>query len=193
MALDLPISDIMVYVNDALQQFGSKCQIDGSATYIMMSNIDKQNTNDNLKQAVISKNISVKKGSKIVFDDGKVAIVYTVPNDDMVSYSSQLLMCNGKIQLLEENTVYDENTGKIISKSLDVKKELDGYIERESYDEKNIDLGLSQEERLKFVTFIDNDVKINDLVLFKDKKYKVIDIDNVVDGLLIIRIGGIKL
>lgn len=192
MPLDLPISDVKVYVEDAINQLGIVCTVDGVPTKIMVSDTtDSTNTmKEFIKLAVVSKDIDIKKGSAVIFADGRKAIVLTMPNDDMVSYSMRLLMCNSTVAIYNNVTLYDD-VGDILEEVKFYKPELQGYIERITAREKILDLGIMNEAILKYITYTNADVVLYDYIEYKNKTYRVIDIDDVTDGILVLQLESV--
>lgn len=193
MAFDLPIDDVKVYIEDLLAQMGSSCTIDGVSTKIMISDLERafNNIQENSKQAVISKDVAIVRGSKVNFTDGRKAICYTIPNDDIVSYSAKILMCNSTVDIYEYLEQYAPN-GDVTDIQENIRATLDGFIERLTAKEKQFDVGLLHEAILRFTTYVDSDIKMDDIVFFKNEKYRVIDIDPIVEGLLIAQLASIR-
>jgi len=193
MPLDLPIDDVKVYVNDLLDQIGKSCTIDGISTKIMLSDLEYTRSflEENMKQAVIPQGVSVHRGSKVLItDSGLTGIVYTNPNDDLVSLSVRLLICNSSIQVKTYVKVYDKDTGDLTGNTSSLSTAITGFIERVSATEKQYDMGLLHETVLRFITFAGASIKMDDSVQFNNKNYKVIDINELTDGLLMVQLAN---
>ncbi|MGE6227629.1 hypothetical protein [Paenibacillus chitinolyticus] len=199
MAFDLPIDDVTSYVEELLVQIGKVCTIDGVATKIMISDLQRafSNIDENSKQAVVSKKIAVDKGSIINFADGTVGLAYTIPNDDIVSLSMKILMCNANVEILRYEEVFDEDPasstfGDILNEGEISKGFVNGFIERLTAREKQYDVGLLHESVLRFISDISANIQMDDIVVFKKKKYRVIDIDEITEGLCVIQLASVR-
>lgn len=189
MALDLPISDVKEYVESFMQQIGIDCTIDGIPTKVMLSDVSTYyNLHENMKQAVLLRDIPVRRGSKIITQNG-VSLVYTMPNDDLVSWSVKILMCNATLELIRQDIVYDEDTGDIISDSGSSANMIDGFIERAGALDKIYDLGIINEYAMKLTICSDTDVCVNDRIRYRNRLYRVIDINDMTGGLLLLLLG----
>jgi hypothetical protein len=158
----------------------------------MLSDLERtySNLQENMKQAVVPHDIAVGRGSKIEFlSTGKLGIVYNSPNDDLVSTSLRILICNTKVSVMEFNEIYDDDNGDITFSGYVEKATLDGFIERLSAQEKQYDVGLLHEAILRFVTYVDTDITLEDRVQFKAKQYRVVDIDEITEGLRVIQLA----
>jgi uncharacterized protein YkvS len=192
--IDLPISEVTGYLEGLLNELGDECVIDDLyETKIMISDLQRafNNLQENSKQAVISKSIPVDRGSIIRFKDGRTAIVHTIPNNDIVSYSCKILMCNGTVKVYGYNEQYAPN-GDVISKGEYEKSQVMGFIERLTAREKQFDGGLLHESILRFTTYVDADIDLDDIVSYKGKKYRVIDIDDITDGLWVVQLATVR-
>lgn len=192
-SIDLPLAEITSYMEGLLESLGVDCTIDGVSTKILISDI-KDNLDafsSNSKQIVISKTITVQKGSLVELHTGTNGIIYTAISDDMVSNSAKMLICNAVINVLSHETTYQTN-GDISSDEETISCVLLGFIERVSAREKQMDIGLLYDTTLRLITFSDAEIVMDDIVDYKEKKYKVIDIDNITEGLLIIQLASIR-
>jgi len=194
MALELPIADITQTLNEALDGFGTACTIDGVATNILIS--DEMPTNNFLKDAsklcVVKKAIAIQRGSKVIFtEDNKKGIVYTIPNNDMVAWSIRMLICNAVMITYEQVDTYDENTGDLLSSGEIPDSMIDGYVERLNATEKLLDVGLLHEAEIRFTTYDDVSLALEDVVNIKNKKYKIIDVNDMTDGLLVMQLESV--
>ncbi len=194
MALELPTEEVKIYIEEALEQFGILCTVDKTqSTKIMISDLLRSYSNimENQKQAVVSKDITVIRGSEIEFFDGRMAIVFSIPNDDLVSLSMKILMCNAKLTVADTVDDYNDD-GDIIGRHSETRTILSGFIERLTAKEKQFDVGLLHDAVLRFVTYVDADIGLDDGVEFKTKKYRVIDIDDITEGLLVVQLASVR-
>jgi hypothetical protein len=191
--VDLPINEVTGYLEGLLNQLGDECTIDGVQTKIMISDLIRiyDYIQENQKQAVVSKTITIKRGSKVLFHDGRKAMAYTIPNDDIVSYSTKLLMFNASLVIKNNEPTYNDD-GDIISLDDSDRAVIDGFIERVTYNDKQFDVGVLPQIILRFTTYPDSQIKLNDNVMYKGKKYKVLDVNDVTEGLLVIELGDVK-
>lgn len=199
-AFDLPIGEVKGYITDLMEQIGEVCVIDTQApTKVMIADLDKiySNLQQNMKKTVFLHDTVVERGSRVEFTDGRKAIVYTVPNDDIVSKSAQILLCNCSPEILSYGEVYDTNPssktfGDVISKGLVHKAVADGFIERLSAKEKQFDVGLLHDAILRLVTFQGTNVALEDILIYKDKHYRVIDVDDITEGILVVQLATVR-
>ncbi|WP_336786951.1 hypothetical protein [Paenibacillus sp. MMO-177] len=199
MAFDLPIDDVTSYVEELLVQIGEDCVVDGVPTKIMISDLQKaySNIDENSKQAVVSKKIPINKGSTIQFTSGKTALVYTIPNDDIVSLSMTVLMCNANVEVFRYGQIFDEDPtsstfGDMLNDGETSKGIVIGFIERLTAREKQYDVGLLHESVLRFISDVDSDIQLEDIVVFKNKKYRVVDIDDITEGLHVVQLASVR-
>lgn len=198
-AFDLPIEEIKVYIDELMEQIGENITVDGVPTKAMLADLERaySNLEQNMKRMVFLYDTKIKRGSKIIFNQDKIGIVYTVPNDDIVSLSADVVICNARPEVLRYEEVFDTNPnsptyGDILSKSTVSKGYFDGFIERLTYREKQMDVGLLHDAILRFVTFQGVDIQLGDTFIYKGKKYRVIDLDDITDGILIIQLENLR-
>lgn len=198
-AFDLPINEVTGYVDDLMAQIGENVMIDGVSSKVMIADLERvySNMHQNMKRTVFLLNTKVRRGSKVEFEDGKTAIVYTEPNNDIVSKSAEILLCNSQISFYKYGEVYDTDPtspsyGDIVSKGLNLKGEYFGFIERLTAKEKQFDVGLLHDAILRFVTFRNSDIELDDIAIYKNKKYRVIDVDDITEGILVIQLANVR-
>lgn len=197
---DLPTDEVKGYVKSLMEQIGESVVIDDTiSTKIMIADLERvyDNLQQNMKRTVFKHDVVVSRGSRIHFNDGRIAIVYTVPNDDIVSKSAQILLCNSKVEVLTYGEVYDTDPnsktfGDIISKGLVHKEFCDGFIERLTAKEKQFDVGLLHDAILRFVTFQNANIDFEDIIIYKNKHYRVIDVDDITDGILVVQLATVR-
>lgn len=199
MAFDLPIKDVTQYVEELLVQIGEDCTVDGVPTKVMISDLQRtyNNIQENSKQAVVSNKISIDKGSIINFSDGRTGLVYTIPNNDIVSLSMTILMCNATVEVFRFEETYDNDPssktfGDIVSDGEESKGLVVGFIERLTAREKQYDVGLLHESILRFITSVGVDVQMEDHIVFKGKRYRVVDIDDITEGLHVVQLASVR-
>lgn len=198
-AFDLPINEVKGYVSDLMVQIGENVTVDGVSTKIMIADLERiySNLQQNMKNTVFLYDTTVTRGSRVNFEDGKVAIVYNNPNDDIVSKSAQILICNSSPEIYRYGEVYDTNRksptyGDIISKGLSLRGTAYGFIERLTAKEKQFDVGLLHDAILRFVTFKSTDTDLGDIFKYKGKQYRVIDVDDITEGILVIQLASVR-
>lgn len=187
--IELPIEEVTGYLEGLLIGLGTDCTIAGQSTKVMMSDLTKtyNNIEQNSKQVVVSKAVNVKRGDKVEFPDGRTAIVYTIPNDDVVSYSLRFLMCNSYMTFKRKGKdVYDENTGDLLVQDAPVEVSVHGFIEILSASSQEYDMGKSIKSNLRFTTFPDASIKVGDIALFEGREYDVYHIDDITEGRIVV-------
>lgn len=196
---DLPIDEVKNTLKDLMTQIGEEVLVDSVTTKIQLADLEKiySNLQQNMKRTVFLYDTIVSRGSRIDFKDGRVAIVYNTPNDDIVSKSAQILICNSKPEVFRFGEVYDTDPtsktfGDIKSQGLTSKGKADGFIERLTAKEKQYDVGLLHDAILRFITFIGTDIMLGDILRYNNKKYKVIDIDDITQGILVVQLANVR-
>jgi hypothetical protein len=193
MALDLPISDVSTYVEELLDQIGQDCTINGVATKIMISDIQKPFGDVQEKQAVVSHSVVVSQGTIINFSSGLTGIVYSHPTDDMVSFSMKVVVLNATVHRTRVGEpVLDENTGDILTEGVTDSVDILGYAQRVSSMLREAGMGLMQECVVALITPSDVDILMDDNINFKGKDYTVIDVDDITDGIYVIQLATVR-
>lgn len=198
-SFDLPINEVSGYVEDLLTQMGERVEVDGFPTTIMTADLQRTyyKMEESMKDTVFLHNLNVSRGSKVVFEDGSVAIVFTVPNDDLVSKSGRILFCNSQVEFGKFTEIYDDDPtsktyGDIISRGFVADRTYDGYIERVTAREKQYDFGLLHETTIKFVTFGNANINYDDIAVFRGREYKIVDIDDIAKGILTVQLASVQ-
>lgn len=203
MALDLPIDDIMPYIDDAMEQIGVPCYIDGYYTKIMISDLERvySDLQANSKLAVVRKSVPFVRGSSVHFtDDDSHAIVFSEPVDDIVSYSCQILRYNAFIKIEETKyNQYDKETGDIIyQESFSEPTLIHGYCEKTGGSENFHNAGRSSVSELLLVTSSKVEVALGNIasILYdgdslNNTKFRITDIDDVTSGLFRIKLVSV--
>lgn len=201
MTLDLPIEEMKEYVNSILDQIGEEVtvNINGKTLKIMIADLAKvyNNLDQNTKRVVLPHQSKIKRGDRIEFQDGRVGIVYTVPDDAVVSDYFEMVMCNAKIDVYFRGVEYDADPdsltfGDVIKEGDILRGQYEGFIERIGHRERNEDAGIFQDSILRFVTFYYPEISVEDIFYYRGKKYRVIDIDNITEGTLIIQLANLR-
>lgn len=197
---DLPTDEVKGYINDLMEQIGDEVVIDYTqTTKVMIADLERvyDNLQQNMKRTVLRQDINIKRGSRLDFKDGRIGIVFTSPNDDIVSLSAQILVCNSKPEILSYGELYDNDPksktyGDTIDKGLVHKCFADGFIERIDAKENQYDVGILHDAVLRFITFQGTDVALEDILIYHNKNYRVIDIDDITDGILVIQLASVR-
>lgn len=194
---ELPIDDVKGYVNDLMiHQIGSKVLVDGQTEFLMLSDLEKIYTNlqSNMKNAVFLHTSVARRGSRIEFKNGAVAIVYTNPNDDLVSLSAKIVICNAKLTIYRPERAYDEDPnsptyGDETERLMAKQAGLDVFIERINGEMRHRDVGLLHDTIMQCVTFQKDvypddgeGILVGDIIDYKGKYYEISDIDMITSG-----------
>lgn len=185
--IELPIDEVTGYLEGLLIGLGTECTINEIPTRVMMSDLTKtyNNIEQNSKQVVVSKSVNVKRGDPVAFPDGRTAIVYTMPNDDVVSYSVRFLMCNSLVRFTRKgNDIYDEETGDLLVDATENEVLTDGFIEIMNSTSQEYDMGRTTRGNVRFTTYPDMDIKVGDVAHYEGKMYDVYHIDDITEGRL---------
>lgn len=185
--IELPIDEVTGYLEGLLIGLGVDCVINGIPSKVMMSDLTKtyNNLEQNSKQVVVSKSVNINRGDKVVFPDGRTAIVFTMPNDDVVSYSVRFLMCNSVIKFTRKGKdVYDENTGDLLINDTEAEVVTDGFVEIINSTAQEFDMGRTTRGTVKFTTYPDIAIKAGDVAHYDGKMYDVYHIDDITEGRL---------
>lgn len=197
---DLPIDEVKGYINDLMDQIGEDVVIDYTInTKVMIADLEKiySNLQQNMKQLVLLYDVVINRGSRVDFADGKIGIVYIVPNDDIVSKSTQIVLCNCDSEVLTYGETYntDPNSktfGDVLTRGLIHKSYIDGFIERLSAKEKQFDVGLLHDSVLRLITFQNAQIALEDILIYRNKNYKIIDIDDITEGILVVQLATVR-
>lgn len=183
MALNLPIEESVELLKGIMEQLGVDATVNGVPTKIMVSDLNRDYSrfSDHIKQATVLKEVPLQRGSEVRFADGNSAIVFTIPNDDIVSNSCKLLMCNGVLQKVQIETQYDENTGDILSEQEVIVAEYPAFIQRRSGGEMLIDAGIFHEATVQAITALGCDLAHGDKVEINGKSFRVTDVDDMTE------------
>lgn len=188
---DLPLDDIKTYVNDLLiNQIGTRVLVDGQPEFIITSDLKKiySNIQSNMKEATFLHTSVAKRGSIVEFLNGTQAIVYNIPNDDIVILSARIIIFNNHIDFFRPRVEYDENPKS--STYGDVKEILfmreqsvPVFIEKIGVDFRNQDVGLLHDTVYRVIgsqSLIDT--KVGDVVMVEGRYYEISDVDTLTSG-----------
>lgn len=188
---DLPLDDIKTYVNDLLiNQIGTRVLVDGQPEFIITSDLKKiySNIQSNMKEATFLHTSVAKRGSIVEFLNGTQAIVYNIPNDDIVILSARIVVFNNRIDFFRPRVEYDENPKS--STYGDVKEILfmreqsvPVFIEKIGVDFRNQDVGLLHDTVYRVIgsqSLIDT--KVGDVVMVEGRYYEISDVDTLTSG-----------
>lgn len=188
---DLPLDDIKTYVNDLLiNQIGTRVLVDGQPEFIITSDLKKiySNIQSNMKEATFLHTSVAKRGSIVEFLNGTQAIVYNIPNDDIVILSARIVVFNNHIDFFRPRVEYDENPKS--STYGDVKEILfmreqsvPVFIEKIGVDFRNQDVGLLHDTVYRVIgsqSLIDT--KVGDVVMVEGRYYEISDVDTLTSG-----------
>lgn len=188
---DLPLDDIKTYVNDLLiNQIGTRVLVDGQPEFIITSDLKKiySNIQSNMKDATFLHTSVAKRGSIVEFLNGTQAIVYNIPNDDIVILSARIIIFNNHIDFFRPRVEYDENPKS--STYGDVKEILfmreqsvPVFIEKIGVDFRNQDVGLLHDTVYRVIgsqSLIDT--KVGDVVMVEGRYYEISDVDTLTSG-----------
>ncbi len=202
-AFDLPIDEVKGYVSDMMSQMGQNATVDIVPSKVMVADLERaySNLQQSMKRIIFLYDTVVKRGSRIEFVDEverNIAIVFTNPNDDIVNKSAKILICNSKPKFTRKTETYitdpiSPNFGDIITNTGTPRIQyFDGFIERLSAKEKQYDVGLLHDAILRFITFEGSDIQLDDIVEFRNKSYRVIDVDDITEGILVIQLANVR-
>lgn len=188
---DLPLDDIKTYVNDLLiNQIGTRVLVDGQPEFIITSDLKKiySNIQSNMKEATFLHTSVAKRGSIVEFLNGTQAIVYNIPNDDIVILSARIVVFNNHIDFFRPRVEHDENPKS--STYGDVKEILfmreqsvPVFIEKIGVDFRNQDVGLLHDTVYRVIgsqSLIDT--KVGDVVMVEGRYYEISDVDTLTSG-----------
>lgn len=201
-SFDLPIDDFTEMVNDlTINQLGTGVKVDGKQEYILLSDLAKIYTNlqSNMKNCTFLHSTRAKRGSRIDFDKGASAVVYSIPNDDFVSYSAQIVIFNSVLEFYELPNEVDDNPrsptyGDFVQNKKILKNKIDCFIEKANGDVRHQDVGILQDTVLRVIAIQDEvpSVTVGDTVHFQGKYYEVNDYDDITSGIITIQLRNTR-
>ncbi|MBU5669655.1 hypothetical protein KQI68_07350 [Peptoniphilus sp. MSJ-1] len=189
---DLPLDDIKTYVDDLLiHQIGTKVLVDGNPEFVITSDLKKVYTNiqGHMKDATFLHTTAAKRGSIVEFPNGSLAIVYTIPNDDIVIKSARIVIFNNYIDFFSPRVEYDEDPnsptyGDVKEFLVITEKRMPVYIEKTGIEYRNQDVGLLHDTVYRLVgSQKDMTAKIGDVVLVEGGYYEISDKDTLTSGI----------
>ena len=194
-AFEIPVDEYRDMLADlTINQIGIPVLVDGQREHIMLADLEKVITNiqGNMKSADFLHASKVKRGSRIDFDNGAVGLCWSIPDDDIVSLSSILIILNNRIEFFRIASGYDENPnsptyGDSITNTLYTIQTVDAFVERIDGQIRAQDNGIFHDSVLRVFTF-EKDVmsepklKLGDIAKINSKYYEVNDIDDFTSG-----------
>lgn len=201
-SFDLPIDDFTLMVNDLMiNQLGTKVLVDGQEEYVLISDLEKifSNLQSNMKNCTFLHSTKAKRGSRIDFESGASAVVYTIPDDGYISYSGKLVIFNSKLYFYDIESVTDEDPnsptyGDFTQPRKILRQTLDCFIEKADGQVRHQDVGILQDTTLRVIGIQDevDKIEVGDLVAFQDKYYEVNDFDLITSGIITIQLRNTR-
>ena len=194
---DLPIEDTRLLVNDLMiHQIGTKVLVDGQTEFILTSDLRKRysNLHNNMKDCSFLHATRAKRGSIVTFPNESQALVFDIPNDDIVSYSARIVVFNNRLDFFRPEVTYDEDPksptyGDEISFLLRTEKSIPVFIEKVDGYLKNQDVGLLHDSVYKVIGSQEMiTANVEDVVRVADKYYEISDIDKLTSGICVLQL-----
>lgn len=188
---DLPLEDIKDYVNDLMiNQIGTRVFIDGQPEFIITSDLKKiySNIQSNMKEATFLHTTIAERGSIVEFPNGSQAIVYNIPNDDIVINSARIVIFNNHIDFFRPRVEYDEDPksptyGDVKEMLFMIEQSVPVFIEKIGVDFRNQDVGLLHDTVYRVVGSQKQiETRVGDVVRVEDSYYEVSDVDILTKG-----------
>lgn len=188
---DLPLDDIKEYVNDLLiNQIGTRVFVDGQPEFIITSDLKKiySNIQSNMKEATFLHTSVAERGSIVEFPNGSQAIVYNIPNDDIVINSARIVVFNNKIDFFRPRVEYDEDAnsptyGDVTEMLFMIEKSIPVFIEKIGADFRNQDVGLLHDTVYRVIGSQKQiETRVGDVVMVEGKYYEISDVDTLTKG-----------
>lgn len=188
---DLPLEDIKDYVNDLMiNQIGTRVLIDGQPEFVITSDLKKvySNIQSNMKEATFLHTTVANRGSIIEFPNGSQAIVYSIPNDDIVINSARILIFNNQIDFFRPRVEYDEDShsptyGDVKEMLFMIEQSVPVFIEKTGVDFRNQDVGLLHDTVYRVVGAQNQiETRVGDVVRVEGRYYEISDVDTLTMG-----------
>lgn len=188
---DLPLEDIKDYVNDLMiNQIGTRVFIDGQPEFIITSDLKKiySNIQSNMKEATFLHTTIAERGSIVEFPNGSQAIVYNIPNDDIVINSARIVIFNNHIDFFRPRVEYDKDPksptyGDVKEMLFMIEQSVPVFIEKIGVDFRNQDVGLLHDTVYRVVGSQKQiETRVGDVVRVEDSYYEVSDVDILTKG-----------
>lgn len=188
---DLPLEDIKDYVNDLMiNQIGTRVFIDGQPEFIITSDLKKiySNIQSNMKEATFLHTTIAERGSIVEFPNGSQAIVYNIPNDDIVINSARIVIFNNHIDFFRPRVEYDEDPhsptyGDVKEMLFMIEQSVPVFIEKIGVDFRNQDVGLLHDTVYRVVGSQKQiQTRVGDVVRVEGSYYEVSDVDTLTKG-----------
>lgn len=194
---DLPLDDIKDYVNDLMiNQIGTRVLVDGQPEFVITSDLKKiySNIQSNMKEATFLHTTVAKRGSIIEFPNGSKAIVYNIPNDDIVINSARIVIFNNNIDFFRPRVEYDETPnsptyGDVKEILFMIEQSVPVFIEKIGVDFRNQDVGLLHDTVYRVIGSQNQiDTKVGDVVMVEGGYYEISDVDTLTSGVCTIQL-----
>lgn len=188
---DLPLEDIKDYVNDLMiNQIGTRVLVDGQPEFVITSDLKKvySNIQSNMKEATFLHTTVAQRGSIVEFPNGSQAIVYSIPNDDIVINSARIVIFNNHIDFFRPRVEYDEDPhsptyGDVKEMLFMVEQSVPVFIEKIGVDFRNQDVGLLHDTVYRVVGSQSQiETRVGDVVRVEGRYYEISDVDTLTMG-----------
>lgn len=188
---DLPLEDIKDYVNDLMiNQIGTRVLIDGQPEFVITSDLKKvySNIQSNMKEVTFLHTTVAQRGSIVEFPNGSQAIVYSIPNDDIVINSARIVIFNNHIDFFRPRVEYDEDPhsptyGDVKEMLFMVEQSVPVFIEKIGVDFRNQDVGLLHDTVYRVVGSQSQiETRVGDVVRVEGRYYEISDVDTLTMG-----------
>ena len=190
-AFDLPLEDIKDYVNDLMiNQIGTRVLVDGQPEFVITSDLKKvySNIQSNMKEVTFLHTTVAQRGSIVEFPNGSQAIVYSIPNDDIVINSARIVIFNNHIDFFRPRVEYDEDPhsptyGDVKEMLFMIEQSIPVFIEKIGVDFRNQDVGLLHDTVYRVVGSQSQiETRVGDVVRVEGRYYEISDIDTLTTG-----------
>ena len=188
---DLPLEDIKDYVNDLMiNQIGTRVLIDGQPEFVITSDLKKvySNIQSNMKEVTFLHTTVAQRGSIVEFPNGSQAIVYSIPNDDIVINSARIVIFNNQIDFFRPRVEYDEDPhsptyGDVKEMLFMIEQSIPVFIEKIGVDFRNQDVGLLHDTVYRVVGSQNRiETRVGDVVRVEGRYYEISDVDTLTTG-----------
>lgn len=190
-AFDLPLEDIKDYVNDLMiNQIGTRVLVDGQPEFVITSDLKKvySNIQSNMKEVTFLHTTVAQRGSIVEFPNGSQAIVYSIPNDDIVINSARIVIFNNHIDFFRPRVEYDEDPhsptyGDVKEMLFMIEQSIPVFIEKIGVDLRNQDVGLLHDTVCRVVGSQSQiETRVGDVVRVEGRYYEISDVDTLTTG-----------
>lgn len=199
MAIDVSVIDEVVALAaenyaDVMESpyVGTSIRIDGYETKGQVQDKERMtNTKEeNTKTMTCMLNVEVHRGSLVeikTHTDGEYdvkGIVMTIPNKTAVDYYFTALIFNNEVIRERSKPQYDDY-GDIIGYQNVSSDSIPCFLQRISASQRKFDAGIERESVNELITLKSEDIKIDDILKVRTNRYKVIDIEELDQDILV--------